>query len=396
MKQTSKTAFLAMLCLASASVLKAEEVRFRQVFAPGDKIAFKQTVASQSNIVASANGQVMQQMKQDQSQLQSGTMTVDEVGPDGKITKATFVFSPDCGMTMDGPMGKQAQPSSVAGKTITVTQKTNAKDLDFSDQVDQAGAVEITQMFRNDGSMMPAKPIEVGQEWKIDPDDLKNMIPPGANAEASGSGKVLSVKTVNGRQVAEVELGMSIVGNMEGMKMDTRVGGKGLIDVQTSRPVDITLSGPMSVSGQQQGPNGQAITIDVKGTLNVASASTITGKPVGAMNQPGAEGPAIGPGPSAPAGNQGQMLPSPTGVYTDGKLTLSLPANGKPTIQLGDKTYDIADTAWDGKSLNGAFSAGGQSYPFKAVFNADTVEFESGTRKSTLKKQGGAANPLDD
>ncbi len=392
MKRTSKTALLAMLCLASASAL-GEEVTFRQVFAPGDKIVFKQSVNSQSNIIATANGQVLQQMKQDQSQLQSGTMTVDEVSADGKVTKATFVFGADCAMTMDGPMGKQSQPSSVAGKTITVTQKANSKDLDFSAEVDQAGAVEITQMFRNDGSMMPAKPVAVGDEWKINPDEMKNMIPPGSNAEASGSGKLLSVKTVNGRQVAEVEMKMSIVGDMGGMKMDTRVGGKGLVDVQTSRPVDVSLSGPMTVSGQQQGPGGQAINLDVKGTMSVTSAATITGTPVGAVDRPRPADPVIGPNPRAD--NPGAIA-TPVGVFTDGKLTLNLPANGAPTIKLGDKTYAVGDTLWDGKTLNGTFSAGDQSFPFKAVFNGDSVAFESGSRKSSLKKEGGAKNPLDD
>jgi hypothetical protein len=376
-----------MLCLASASAL-GEEVTFRQVFAAGDKIVFKQSVNSQSNIIATANGQVLQQMKQDQSQLQSGTMTVDEVSADGKVTKATFVFGADCAMTMDGPMGKQSQPSSVAGKTITVTQKANSKELEFNPEVDQAGAMEITQMFRNDGSMMPAKPVAVGDEWKINADEMKNMIPPGANAEAGGSGKLLSVKTVNGRQVAEVEMKMSIVGDMGGMKMDTRIGGKGLVDVQTSRPVDVSLSGPMTVSGQQQGPGGQAINLDVKGTMSVTAAATITGTPVGAVDRPRAADPVF-------PGNPGENA-TPVGVFTDGKLTLSLPANGAPTIKLGDKTFAVGDTLWDGKTLNGTFSAGDQSFPFKAVFNGDTVAFESGSRKSSLKKEGGAKNPLDD
>jgi len=82
------------------------------------------------------------------------------------------------------------------------------------------------------------------------------------------------------------------------------------------------------------------------------------------------------------------------GVYTDGQLTLTLPKDGTPTLKLGDKVFEVGDLMTGDGQLTGFFVSNGQSFKFTGVIKGDTIEFQSGTRKATLKRQGGQ-NPLD-
>ncbi len=399
MKKKLTTTLAALLCMAGASHGLAQQVQFRKAFAPGDKINSAYTMSMQMNMSMGANGQVLQQMQQTTKQTRNGSITVEAVGPDGKFSKATFVFGPDCANEMDmGPQmgGKQVQPSSLAGKTITVT-KNGEKDLHFSAEVDQMGAMELTQMFRNEQGMMPPTPVNVGEPWRIDPANLQNMIPPGSQANVNGTGKVVSLSKINGRDAALVELDINIDGDMNGMKMNMRLAGRGNIDVQTSQPLDMEMSGPMTASGTQQGPQGP-MTVEMKGTLTNSVRSTVTGTPIaGPVPQPPQPpvNPPVNPPINPPVNpNPIDAAPAlPQGVYTDGQLTLSLSDAGS-TLKLGNQTFPVGEIMGDATNITGFFQNNGQSFQFTATVNGDTLEFQSGNRKATLKKQG-AKNPLD-
>lgn len=397
---------VALLCCLVATAAQGQQVSFRQVHAPGDKFTFSQNTALELNISAAG-----QQMQQSMSQVRSGTMTVDAVDTAGKITRATISFGQDCGETMDGgPMmgGRQTQPSPLAGKTITVIQNGNdPKDLRFEGaNVDATAAQEIVQMFRNDNSMMPTTPVAVGETWKLDASQLQALVPPGTEGDLQGAGKVTGISNVNGRETAMIDLDATVTGNSPQGRMSMKFAGRGAFDTQTSRPIELQLSGPFTASGQEMGPQGP-MQMEIRGQVNIALKSTIAGKPIA---RPDIAPPVIAPprgddGPVAggvvarnPLDDDAPAAPAmPSGIYTDGKLTLTLDRSGTGSIKLGDREFAMDETMFDVNSnvLNGWFSAGDQRFPFTAAFRGDQCEFESGTRKSTLKKQA-ARNPLDD
>ncbi len=383
----------ALSLLAACSFAAAEQVTFTKLAAAGDVYTFNNIVDTNMNVSVTAGGQMLQQMQQNMQQTRSGKMTVNEATPDGQIKKATFVFDEDCKTVQDGgQMGKQTVPSSLAGKTIVVT-VNGPKDLNFSEQVDAEGATEITQLLRGEDSMMPDKPLKVGDTWEMTPEDLQQLVPPGADGKASGTGKLTGIREVGGRQVADVEMTMKMNGDMNGMKMDMNINGAAVIDVQSSKPLTANISGPFTATGGQPGPNGQQMDLKIDGKMAVTGKGTYKGTPVAVVN----DGPARPNDDDAKPNIPPMPNTGPTGVFTDGKLTLSIPTDlaDQATIKLGDNTYPVSDYQITNNEMTGHFTAGDSKFEFKAVFQGNTVEFTSGKRKSTLQKQGGK-NPLDD
>jgi hypothetical protein len=203
-KQLSILAFL-IFATGAATAHAAEQVEFGHRLAAGDKFTFSQTMVSDNAISVSSNGQVIQQVQQKMTQNRLGTTSIEAVDANGKPTKTTFVFDKTTGgeMSMNGQPGP-AQPSSLAGKTITVT-RTGEKELNYSAEVDEAAAAELKEMFTQEHTLLPTKPVSVGDSWDIDPSELKSMMPPGGQMDAKAKGKLLSVESTGGRQVATVE-----------------------------------------------------------------------------------------------------------------------------------------------------------------------------------------------
>ena len=386
---------VAFVCCAAVNVV-AQQVTFRSTHAVGDKIAFSQSTDLQMTMQAGG-----QQMQQTMRQVRSGTMTVEAVDAGGRITQATIAFGQDCGEEMDGgPQmgGRQTQPWALAGKTISIAQKGNdPKDLKIDGaEADPAAATEIVQLFRNENSMMPSTPVTVGDTWKLDAAQLQSLLPPGTQGDLQGTGKVTGVSNVNGREVATADLEAVISGNSPQGKLSMRFNGRGTFDTLSSRPIDLRLTGPFNASAQEMGPQGP-VQMDINGQIAVAMKGSVTG--TATANRPMVDPVAPPPTPRTDGRNpldDAPPLPSaPTGVYSDGTLTLSLGDSGG-SIKLGDREFPVGEIVYDADAriMSGQFRSGEQRFPFTATFNGDQCEFQSGTRKSTLKKQG-ARNPLD-
>jgi hypothetical protein len=131
--------------------------------------------------------------------------------------------------------------------------------------------------------------------------------------------------------------------------------------------------------------------------MAVTGKGSYAGEPVAVANN----GPDVDVDANAGEINDGQLPPmrntGPNGVFTDGKLTLDIPADmsKQATIKLGDNTFPVSSYQITNNKMTGKFTSGDTNFDFEAVFDGNTVQFTSGNRKATLKKQGGS-NPLDD
>lgn len=375
---------LAVALACGNAALAADTVTFTKKSVPGLKVAFTQNMTVDMALKMSANGQVLQQMQQTIKQLRDGSSTVDAIGPDGLPSKSTFVFSPNCGgETAVAGMTSQPMPTALAGKTITVTKNNNdPKDLTFAggEGLDQPAMIELTDLFRQDHTMMPTKPVAVGDSWDINPADLQSFVPPGSGAEAKATGKLLGVRTVDNRQIAEIEMNITMKGNANGVTVDSTLYGRGTVDVMTSQPIEISITGPIVAKGQQQGPQG-LIDVAVDGRMTATIKSTLTG---------GLPTPTPAPGPVVPQ----QPVANLAGTYADAKLTFNFTGTGG-TIKMGDKEYPVVATA-NGPKVTGEFKVGDKAFPFTATLDSETMTFVTGSTTYKLKRAGGGAvNPLD-
>ncbi len=380
---------LVIFLMSGAAAQAAEQVTFGRKMAAGDKLTFNQVIVSDNAISISSNGQVVQQMQQKMTQNRAGTTSIEAVDESGKPTKTTFVFDKSTGgeMAMNGQPG-QAVPSGLAGKTVTVT-RTGEKELNYSTELDEAAAAEVKEMFTQEHTLLPTKPVTVGDSWDIDPSELKSMMPPGAQMDAKAKGKLISVETTGGRQVATVEFTISMNGAMQGMTMNSDLQGKGTMDVASGQPVDMEISGPLKASGRQQTPNGAVdIAMNGKMTMNIKSKREGGGGEV--------VKPVVPVVPVVGGGNPLAGAPDFAGTYSNEDMTVKLVsgiAGWTGTIKRGDKEFPISKATTSGSKITGKFTVGADAFDFDATLDGKTLTLSTGGANYTLTRAAGA-NPL--
>ena len=384
---------LVMFIACAATAHAAEQVQFGKKLAAGDKFTFSQSMVMDNALTVSSNGQVVQQVQQKVTQNRAGTSSIEAVDAAGKPTKTTFVFDKSSGGEMS-VTGQPAQPvpTGLAGKTITVT-RTGEKELNYSAEVDAAGAAEVKEMFAQDHTLLPAKPVAVGDSWDIDPSELKSMMPPGGDLDAKAKGKLLGVETVGGRQVASVEFTIAMSGGMQGMTLKSELQGKGTVDVVSGQPIDLEIAGPLKASGRQQSPNG-AIDIAMEGkmSMSIKSKRDASGNPGAAVVAPL---PAIGVAPVIPGNPLGQG-PDFAGTFSNEKLTIKLVsgiAGWSGTIKTGDKEYPISTATITGAKISGKFTVGADAFDFDGTLDGKTLTLSTGGASYTLTRAA-SGNPL--
>jgi hypothetical protein len=387
---------LILLIAFAGFAYAAEQVQFGRKLVVGDKFTFSRSAMIDSSQSMSSNGQVLQQVAQKGTQTRSGTVVVEAVDEKGIATKSTYTFDKNCTdeVTIAGQQ-PQSQASALAGKTITVT-RTGEKDLNYSPEVDAASAKELKEMFTPDDKLLPTKPVSVGDTWDIDPVELKQMVPPGAQVDAKAQGKLISVETVAGRQVANVEVTMSLNATANGMTIKSEMQGKGKIDVQSGQPIEVEFSGPTKGSGRQQTPQGAIdVAIESKIGLSMKMKREASGGGGGAAVNP-VPGPGPGPGPVAP-NPLGQGGGSDfAGTFSNEKLTVKLIsgfAGWTGTFKTGDKEYPISAATTNGSKITGKFTVDGNAFEFEGTLDGKTLTISTGGATHTLTRAA-AANPL--
>ena len=126
----------------------------------------------------SQQGQTMPEMKQTVTQTRVVTQVIDSVDAKGHPTKVTFTFGEESMDAMENPMqGQQKKPFELAGKSITVTKKGDA-DPKLSQSVAAETEKEVLELFKDDTSMLPDKPVSIGDTWKLSTEEMQDFVPP--------------------------------------------------------------------------------------------------------------------------------------------------------------------------------------------------------------------------
>lgn len=403
------------LCIITAFCAQplwgAEKVTIKLAIQPGQSWTFSQTRDSRTDAKATSNG-VTQPFTTVNRTTRSGRTEVLSV-KDGKPTAMRITFDGNCADSMEMVgQPKQERPFGLAGRTITIKQEADGTvSDDLQGQIDPAARNEAHGMLSMSEALYPSAPVAIGQEWQANPQALaREMELPGPNDRAGMTLKLLSIKTMEGRQVAEVKVSTAITTEQNGLQTQMVAQGTSLIDLQTGRQNNIDLNGTLKLFGRQQGPgpNGEAVQYDIQGagTMTMAASTkldrltTVTdGTRNGANNANDAPADVVTDAPTAeePTNPLAGKIDPFVGRFSDGQLTLTLAAtNGgyQGTVQLGEQTFPVTATA-AGQSLEGSFEASGTKFPFKGKLDG-TLSFETGGKTYVLKKAApaGPVNPL--
>ena len=382
--------------ILSLPAMGADKVTIREAIEPGMTWTFHHTQEILTNSTATLNGQSTP-FGQKMHSMRSGKAEVlTAVG--GAPTSIRVTFGDDCETLIDASGRQQKLPFPYTGKTITLTRGEDGKITDdFKGQADEASAGELHAMIEQEAILIPSHPIAPGEEWSPDPAALSRLMQlKGERDRAGMTLKLLGVKEISGRGVAEVKVSIVLQTAQQQNSMQLISQGTALVDLQTGHTVKTEMKGSTKMAGRQNAPDqsGAMATyaIEGKGTIETVASSEITGGGGGHAQAPPAE--VQNPlNPVVPHPNPNAV--TFVGKYSDGKMSLDLnesPDGYTGTIELANQKYPATAKA-NGAALEGSFEAGGNRFPFAATLENGVLKFVTANTTYSLKKT--VANPLD-
>ena len=299
---------------------------------PGQKWSFDATSSIKQKGEVTANGQPAQEINSAANQRRKGTLEVLAV-EGGKPTSARIVFDADS--ESSGNMGGQQVPASpLGGKTITLRRGEGGTTTnDLPEQPDPQTLQELNHMIDPDTSVFPGHAVAIGDEWDADTASLSKQFQLGPDDKVSMKCKLLAIKDLDGRQVADVSVAGRVVKHDQGfIETTTTLGGVSRVDLLTGQTLNADVIGKMTSRGAKQvdGPNGQPVNIDVNADGEIESHQAV--RPVGGVS-------AIETGNAPQPMHDNPLAPqsaSFAGSYKGDELSLAL--QGDPSLYTGNLT----------------------------------------------------------
>lgn len=171
--------------------------------------------------VVTQNGQPMQQQQKKGTIKYARTMVIKAVDDKGEPTQEVHSYSSWSRVAGD------AAPAPFTPVTVTLTRAADGSwSHDKAGQLPQDFAIWLGKELKDrqqkagkpkaEELMLPGKPLAVGESWKMDVAKVIKAMPPMGpikpDPEASnGTGKLVSVTEVEGKQIAVVELRLNLV-----------------------------------------------------------------------------------------------------------------------------------------------------------------------------------------
>jgi len=179
-----------------------------------------------------------------------GVMTVLETA-DGAPLAEQVVFDPSCGefSQHSGQAPKQVY-TQYAGKTMTIRREAGdgiTVEVDGKDE--PKFAARLRAWLDRDRNLYPDHAVRVKEKWDLSK-NLAHVLNARHGEEITGFCRLDSVKTVKGREFAELGISCAMIGTMFGtMQIETAVEGSAWVDLATGRVAKMDLAGDVRVSG---------------------------------------------------------------------------------------------------------------------------------------------------
>jgi hypothetical protein len=260
-----------------------------------------------------------------------------------------------------------------------------------------------TYLINNQGR--PTQPVGVGEQWEPDLKQIRQMYQLTDQDQVSGSTKLASISTVNGRRAAELTTVSSTSKHQGEMAMTEQMKGSLWLDLETGQLLKSTSEGTTTAKDPQTmpAPNGAQMRIDVdnsgKSTMRLTTtpgnpgsggAGTIAGAPPTTTSDNPLDTDSPSTAPVAKAASDPWA-----GTFQNPQLTLELKANTpgdyEGTILFKDQKFPVSATG-DARQLKGTFRNDSGAFDFTLSADGGAITFKTGTKAYQLKKQ--AVNPL--
>ena len=245
-------AWSVLLLAASPCVLADDSAtyEFREKYREGQQfnVLFSQSMQLKARLYAS--GTLVSTLESVEAAQDKGQMTVLKIA-DGAPVAEQIVLDPSCGefSQRSGQAPKQVY-SRYAGKTVTVRRDgSGGVAVDVEGDNDPRLASQLRGWLERDSNLYPDHPVRLKEKW-----DLSKKLAQVLNArhgeQVSGFCRLQSVKSIKGREFAELRISAAMMGTVFGtMQVQTQAEGSAWVDLATGRVAKMDLAGDVSVSG---------------------------------------------------------------------------------------------------------------------------------------------------
>lgn len=237
-----------------------------------------------NTFTADVRGQKIQLL---QNANKSETRRVEVLAMDGiqpVDARITILESEDImTMTANGQVIQQEEnPSPLVGRTVRVRRNGDRPDADYNFELiggtpssEQIAAMEELAPDRDPAAAFPTEPIPVGHTWQIDGAKFREMLDmKDENVSGQATLTLLEVKTVDGHDIATVDLQLSIEGSAADQAdgqfqgtMQMRLSGTIRRNISLSIDEQVSLDGTLTIEGQLLDGTNVVGTINATGPM---------------------------------------------------------------------------------------------------------------------------------
>ena len=231
-------AIITVFCLSFA--LPAHAVKLEYKVKQGD--TWKQKLTMRGDGAMEAGGMKFDMVMET---ISTTANKVTSVAANGDFVSTVEYKPTDTKMTVNG-MSFPSPPQQAMNLTVTTTRLGKPLKVEGLEKAGVAGGSDFTKFMNIAPAQFPDKDIQVGESW--------DASPPAETFPAKITGKLLSVKGVGGKQVAEVEYTFKISGEALGKLikqlsgMDIDIGGPGMTGTSVTL-VDVASGIPGATKG---------------------------------------------------------------------------------------------------------------------------------------------------
>jgi hypothetical protein len=169
---------------------------------------------------------------------------------DGTPVAEQIALDPSCGQFVQrsGQSPKQTY-TTYAGKSVTVRREpTGGVSAEVDGRSEPKLAVQLRNWLERDSTLYPDHPVHVKEKWDLSK-KLAHLINTRHGEQITAFCQLRSVKTVKGRDFAELGISCGMIGTMYGLQVENQIEGSAWVDLATGRVAKMDLTGDMHVSG---------------------------------------------------------------------------------------------------------------------------------------------------
>lgn len=253
----------------------------------GTKWTSKDELKMSLDIDVSMNGKKIQAMNNKSHEKKEWTIEVLAVSKT-RVTKVKVSFK-DVVATEKGPEGAKEEKAPFANKTYVVDksgEKASVKDAagkDVAAELTAAIMEELEDVFKEDRGnvkkLFPARALKLGETIKVKPEVAKEVFGDEDMKEAKLTLTLKETRVVDGVLCAVFSMNMKAgSGPKEVPQMGMEVKGELILEVATSWPRSMSMSGPMTMSGTEKQPDGSVIGFKGGGKISGTKSSVYSKK----------------------------------------------------------------------------------------------------------------------